>query len=147
VPVYAPEGAALPGLDVIAPGLDVIRVSSGEDFTAAGFRVTAVGGRHATIYGGEPDCANLGYVVDDDLYHPGDSLALPGRPVRTLLVPAQGSWLKLAEAIDFVRAIGPARTFPIHDAQVNDRGRASINGWFTERTDAGYRWLAPRETA
>ncbi|MEU5942057.1 MBL fold metallo-hydrolase [Micromonospora sp. NPDC047548] len=143
VPVFAPEGAELPAL---AP-LPVHRVRAGQRFTAAGFAVTAVGGRHATIHDGQPGCANLGYVVDDEVYHPGDSLHLPGQPVRTLLVPAQASWLKLTEAIGFARAVGAARMHPIHDAQLNDRGLASVNGWFAETLGDGYRYLAPGETA
>lgn len=140
VPVYAPADADIPRLDVIP-------VTTGGEFTAAGFRVRAVGGRHAFIYGGQPDCANLGYLVEDRLYHPGDSLHVPGQQIETLLVPAQGSWLNLAEAIDFVRAVNPARTFPIHDGQLNDRGLASVNAWFAEETEGVYRWLAPGETA
>ncbi|WP_341715741.1 MBL fold metallo-hydrolase [Micromonospora sp. FIMYZ51] len=142
VPVIVPEGAVLPDL---AP-LPVIRVRAGERFTAAGLDVTAVGGRHAPIHGGQPDCANLGYLVADEVYHPGDSLHPPGRSVRTLLVPAQASWLKLTEAIDFAVAAGAAQVFPIHDAQLNERGLASVNGWFGESVP-GYRHLAPGETA
>ncbi|MEH0829761.1 MULTISPECIES: MBL fold metallo-hydrolase [unclassified Micromonospora] len=143
VPVFAPDGADLPALSA----LPVTRVRAGQRFTAAGFAVTATGGRHATIHDGQPNCANLGYVVDDEVYHPGDSLHLPGQPVRTLLVPAHASWLKLTEAIDFARAVGAAATHPIHDAQVNDRGLASVNGWFAETVGEGYRYLAPGETA
>ncbi len=123
------------------------RVRSGETFEAAGFTVRAVGDRHARIYGGLPDCPNLGYVIDDLVYHPGDALFVPDQPINTLFVPAQGSWLKLAEAIDFVRAIGPTRTIPIHDAGLHERGMASVNAWFERVTDNGYRWLAPGETA
>ncbi len=86
-----------------------------------------------------------GYLVDDRVYHPGDSLHVPQQPVETLLVPAQASWLKLAEAIDFVQAIRPERSFAIHDAQVNERGPASVNGWLAQETD-GYRYLAPGES-
>ncbi|MDT4989836.1 MAG: hypothetical protein QOI74_3930 [Micromonosporaceae bacterium] len=136
VPVYAP-------VDSNIPRLEVSGVSAGEEFTAAGFRVRAVGGRHAHIYGGTPDCANLGYLIDEAVYHPGDSLHVPAQPVETLLVPAQGSWLKMAEAIDFVKAIRPQRTFAIHDGQLNDRGLAGVNGWLAEATDGGYRYLAP----
>jgi len=139
VPVYAPAGADIEGVDVIA-------VSPGETFTAAGFSVTAVGGRHAPIHDGQPDCPNLGYLVAGAVYHPGDSLHVPREPVETLLVPAQGSWLKMGEAIDFVKAVNPRRTFPIHDAQVNERGLASINGWLSESTDNGYRYLAAGES-
>jgi L-ascorbate metabolism protein UlaG (beta-lactamase superfamily) len=142
VPVFAPDGARLPDL---AP-LPVTRVTAGERFSAAGFSVTAVGGRHAVIHGGQPDCANLGYLVDDEVYHPGDSLALPGAPVDTLLVPAQASWLKLTEAISFAGAVGARQVFPIHDAQLNERGLDSLDGWFGE-TVPGFRHLRPGETA
>ncbi|MGW3623019.1 MBL fold metallo-hydrolase [Streptomyces sp. NPDC000880] len=139
VPVYAPAEANIPRLEVTG-------VFSGAEFTAAGFHVRAVGGRHAFIYGGRPDCANLGYIIDEAIYHPGDSLHVPEQPIETLLVPVQGSWLKMAEAIDFVKAIKPQRAFAIHDAQINDRGLSSVNGWLAEETDNGYRYLTPGES-
>ncbi|WP_433120720.1 MBL fold metallo-hydrolase [Micromonospora sp. CA-246542] len=142
VPVYAPEGARLPDL---AP-LPVTRVRPGQRFTAAGIPVSAHGGRHAVIHDGQPDCPNLGYLVGDGLYHPGDSVHVPDEPVRTLLVPAQGSWLRLDEAIRFARAVDAEAAYPIHDAQLNDRGLASVAGWFAE-TIPGYRHLTPGDTA
>jgi L-ascorbate metabolism protein UlaG (beta-lactamase superfamily) len=147
VPVFTPADADITGPEHLLAALEIIRVTSGEEFTAAGFAVKAVGGRHAFIYNRQPDCANLGYIVDDSLYHPGDSLHIPDQPIETLLAPAQASWLKMNEAIDFVRAVKPERTFPIHDAQLNERGLSSVNGWFAEETDSGYRWLAPGEEA
>ncbi|MDT0541923.1 MULTISPECIES: MBL fold metallo-hydrolase [Streptomyces] len=140
IPVYAPKAARIPGLDFTG-------VVAGEEFTAAGFRVIARGGRHARIYGELPDCANLGYLVEDSLYHPGDSLHLPGQPVETLLVPLQGSWLKTDEAIEFVRGVGPERAYGIHDGQINERGLGSLNGWLTDQCDGRYRWLAPGSSA
>ncbi|MFI6262711.1 MBL fold metallo-hydrolase [Micromonospora sp. NPDC051006] len=142
VPVYAPQGARLSDL---AP-LPVTQVRAGQRFTAAGFPVTAVGGRHAVIHDGQPDCANLGYLVGDGLYHPGDALHVPDEPVQTLLIPGQGSWMRLGEAIDFARRIGPSQAYTIHDAQINERGLASVTGWF-EETIPGYRHLTPGETA
>jgi L-ascorbate metabolism protein UlaG (beta-lactamase superfamily) len=139
VPVYAPAGAGITGLPVTF-------VAPGEQFSAAGFQVRAVGGRHAVIYGGQPDCANLGYIVDGSVYHPGDSLHVPEQPVDTLLVPLQASWLKLDEAIDFVKAVKPRRAHGIHDAQLNERGLESVNGWLSEQVD-GYRYLAAGEAA
>ena len=139
VPVYAPAEAAI-------PQLAVRRVHVGEDFTAGGFRVRAVGGRHATVYNEQPDCPNLGYVVEDALYHPGDALHVPAQRIDTLLVPIQASWLKTAEALDFVRAVDARQTFPIHDGQVNERGLASLNGWFAEQA-SGYRWLSPEQSS
>ncbi|MGW5098505.1 MBL fold metallo-hydrolase [Streptomyces nodosus] len=139
VPVYAPAEADIPRLEVTG-------VASDAEFTAAGFRVRAVGERHAFIYGGQPNCANLGYIVDEAVYHPGDALHVPEQSIETLLVPVQGSWMKMAEAIDFVKAVKPQRTFAIHDAQINDRGLSSVNGWLAEETDSGYRYLMPGES-
>jgi len=138
VPVYAPQDARI-------TGLDLIRVNSGESFTAAGFTVTAVGDRHAPVFGDEPDCANHGYIIDDRIYHPGDALFVPDQPVETLFVPLQASWLKTAEAISFLRAVRPERAFGIHDAQINSRGLQGANSWLIDQGRHGYRYLAPGE--
>ena len=139
IPIHAPAGAAIPGLPFSG-------LTAGDDLELAGFRVTAVGGRHALIYDGQPDCANLGYVIDEVLYHPGDSVVRPGRPIETLLVPAQGSWLKTSEALDFMRAVAPTRAFAIHDGALNERGLDSLNRWFGMAGGTEYRWLAPGES-
>ena len=139
IPVFAPAGADI-------EGIDVTWVKTDEVFEAAGFRVRAVGARHAFIYNGRPDCPNLGYVVEDSVYHPGDALFVPNQSIETLFVPAQGSWMKLVEAIDFVRAINPTHAHPIHDAGLSERGLDSANSWFELTTNTNYRWLAPGET-
>jgi L-ascorbate metabolism protein UlaG (beta-lactamase superfamily) len=140
VPVYAPADARITGLDVIG-------VKSGESFTAAGFTVTAVGARHAPVFEDEPDCANHGYIIEGRLYHPGDALFVPDQPVQTLLVPLQASWLKTAEAISFLRAVGPERAFGIHDAQINSRGLQGANSWLTDQGRHRYRYLVPGESS
>ncbi|MFF0187718.1 MBL fold metallo-hydrolase [Streptomyces sp. NPDC005244] len=139
VPVYAPADANIAGPEVVG-------VTAGADFTVADFRVRAVGGRHAFVHDARPDCANLGYIVDEGIYHPGDSLHVPDRPVETLLVPTQASWVKTTEVLDFVNAIDPQRSFAIHDAQINERGLSSVNAWLAEETDNGYRYLRPGES-
>jgi L-ascorbate metabolism protein UlaG (beta-lactamase superfamily) len=136
VPVHAPSGANIRDLEIIGH-------IPGEEFNAAGFQIRAVGGRHALVYGRTPDCANLGYVVEDSLYHPGDSLHLPDQPIETLLVPIQASWLKTAEAIDFALAIAPERSFGIHDGQINERGLEAINHRLAAETGDVYSWLPP----
>lgn len=143
IPVYLPDAAEWPVPD-LAGRVELNRVSVGQEFTAAGFPVLALGGRHAHIHDGQPDCANLGYLVDGRLYHPGDSVHLPEEPVEVLCVPLQASWLKTAEAIDFVRAVDAPVSFGIHDGQVNEHGLASVNGWLGTTT-TGYRYLAPGE--
>jgi L-ascorbate metabolism protein UlaG (beta-lactamase superfamily) len=139
VPVFAPAGAVLPEVDVIP-----VRV--GEGFSAAGFRVSAVGGVHAPVLPEQAPVENLGYIVEGAVYHPGDALHVPDVPIETLLVPMQASWLKTVEAVAFVRAVAPARAFGVHDGQVNERGLERLNHWL-EHGGTDYRWLAPGTAA
>jgi L-ascorbate metabolism protein UlaG (beta-lactamase superfamily) len=132
--VHGPAGWAASVASRLGPGLR--GVEAGDSFTAAGFAVTAVGGEHAEIIDGLPGCANLGYVVDG-VYHPGDSYFVPEQAVQTLLVPASGPWTRHREAIEYVRAIRPARAFPIHDAHLSELGCQNFDAWLAEE-DADY---------
>lgn len=123
----------------------VTAVNTDDRFSAAGFDVEAVGGRHADIYDGKPGCANVGFLIDG-IYHPGDSLYVPDREVSTLLVPASAPWLKLAEAIDFVKAVDPATAHQIHDALLNERGLPIVLNWLKNATRASIEPLAPGES-
>jgi L-ascorbate metabolism protein UlaG (beta-lactamase superfamily) len=114
-----------------------IAVSPGESFTAAGFAVDVVGGAHAEIIDGLPGCPNVGFIIEG-IYHPGDSFFVPAEPVETLLVPASGPWLKLGEAIEFVRAVRPARAFPIHDVLLSDIGISLFDGWLGNEGATSY---------
>jgi L-ascorbate metabolism protein UlaG (beta-lactamase superfamily) len=126
-------------------GLDVHAVRPGETFTVAGVDVQVVGGAHAEIYDGLPGCANVGFVLGG-VYHPGDALHVPDDEVETLLAPISAPWLKLAEALDFVRAVRPARAFPIHDAMFSDIGNAGADRWMVQEGGTDYRRLAPGES-
>jgi len=124
----------------------VTTVAVGQTFTAAGFSVRVVGGAHAEIYDGLPGCANVGFIVDENVYHPGDSVFVPGEKVETLLVPASAPWLKLREAIDFVRGVAPQRAFPIHDAMLNERGQGNFDNWIGMKGNTTYARLTIGES-
>ncbi|MFF4344047.1 MBL fold metallo-hydrolase [Kitasatospora sp. NPDC001540] len=144
-PELAAELAAHPDLTGTAP----VAVRTGEAFTAGGFAVRAVGGRHAETVDGYPDCANLGYLVEG-VYHPGDSLHVPtgpGEEVRALLLPAGGPWQSLRQAIEMVRAVRPERAFPIHDAHLSEIGTENFDGWIERATDTRYARIPLRESA
>jgi glyoxylase-like metal-dependent hydrolase (beta-lactamase superfamily II) len=124
-------------------------VSAGESFDAAGFSVRTFGGQHAVIHPviGTP-CANVGYLVDDEVYHPGDSFVVPTAPVSTLLVPLHAPWSKLAEVIDFVIAVRAPQAFQIHDAMLSESGSKNAVGYvtrFAEQYDLTFSYLAPLE--
>ncbi len=141
LPVWAPADAELDSpWTTVAPG---------DRLSIAGFDVLALGGAHAAVVAGQDVCTNLGYVVSaggETVYHPGDALVVPDVAVTTLLVPMQASWLKTSEAIAFLRTVRADRAIGIHDGQVNDRARGSINHWLATEGDTDYQWLAPGTT-
>jgi L-ascorbate metabolism protein UlaG (beta-lactamase superfamily) len=135
----------LPKLDALAGA--VTTVESGESFTAAGFAIRAYGGLHAEIHRDLPRVANLGFLVEDTIYHPGDSFDVPaGATVETLFVPISAPWLKLSEAVDFVRAVAPRRAYALHDCLLSDAGFKVTDGNMTKLSGCDYARLAAGET-
>ncbi|MHA7238308.1 MBL fold metallo-hydrolase [Arthrobacter sp. TMS1-12-1] len=134
VEVWAPQAV----VDSVREGLGdaagerIHPVTGGEEFLAAGFRVRTFGGQHALIHPLIPVIANVGYLIDESVYHPGDSLIVPdGIGVETLLVPVHAPWSKLAEVVDFVLSVRAPRAFQIHDALLNEAGLGLVEGHIT----------------
>jgi L-ascorbate metabolism protein UlaG (beta-lactamase superfamily) len=122
-------------------------VDSGDSFSAAGFGVRAYGAWHAVIHPDLPRVPNLGYLVEESVYHPGDSFDVPdGVGVDTLFVPVTAPWLKAAESVDFIRAVRPRRAFALHDSLGTDPMFAILQGLLNNLSGAEYRRLTPGET-
>ena len=87
------------------------------------FELEFFGGTHAVIHRTMPVVANLGVMINDLLYYPGDSLTLPGRAIDTLAIPAGAPWLRVGDAMDFLELVKPRFAFPTHDAVLSDIGK------------------------
>ncbi|RPK89339.1 MULTISPECIES: MBL fold metallo-hydrolase [Streptomyces] len=98
-------------------------VGDGDAFSAAGFDVTVHGELHAVIHPDIPRITNVGFLVDGSVFHPGDALTVPERPVDTLLLPVMAPWNKISEVIDYVREVKPRRAIDVHDALLTDLAR------------------------
>jgi L-ascorbate metabolism protein UlaG (beta-lactamase superfamily) len=124
-------------------------VGNGDTFTAAGFDVEVHGELHAVIHPDMPRITNVGYVVDGSVFHPGDALTVPGRPVETLLLPVHAPWNKFSEVVDYVREVKPARAFSVHDGLLGDLGYLVYDrqlGPAGPGIGAEYRRLVPGES-
>lgn len=118
----APVAGMLAGL-----GDRVTSVVPGETFSAGGLDVQVLGGQHAQIHRSIPVVANLCYLVEDAVYHPGDSFEVPTASVSTLLLPIHAPWSKTAEVLDFLIAVRPQQAFAIHDALLSEMGLGLVN--------------------
>jgi L-ascorbate metabolism protein UlaG (beta-lactamase superfamily) len=117
--VYAP--AALGGL-FGAHQDQFTAVAAGDELALGSFSVTVHGSEHAVIHPDIPVIANVGYLFDGSLYHPGDAYYAPEVPVSVLLLPTSGPWMKLGEAADYVRAVRPQQIVQIHEMLLSDIG-------------------------
>ncbi|MEU4569737.1 MBL fold metallo-hydrolase [Micromonospora sp. NPDC023956] len=139
--LYGPASLAttVDGLpDVLTP------VEPGQSFTAAGIPVRAHGGRHAVIHPDIPVVDNLGYLVGETVYHPGDALVAPDDvTIELLFLPIHAPWAKFSESLDFLRAVAPRRAYALHDGLLNDNGLAVLEANFRRLSPVDYQRLTP----
>ncbi|MFJ9322926.1 MBL fold metallo-hydrolase [Streptomyces globisporus] len=121
-------------------------VGDGDAFSAAGFDVTVHGELHAVIHPDIPRITNVGFLVDGSVFHPGDALTVPERPVDTLLLPVMAPWSKISEVIDYVREVKPRRAIDVHDALLTDLARPVYDHQIGALGGADHGRLAPGGT-
>ncbi|MGW0043719.1 MBL fold metallo-hydrolase [Rhodococcus sp. NPDC003348] len=117
-------------------------VRPGDAFDVGRAHLRGTGGRHAVIH---PDLAvidNTAFLLGDDehparLLHPGDSLYIPHEKVDVLALPAAAPWLKISEAIDYLRAVAPRVAVPIHQAILADQATGIFYGRYTDMAPDG----------
>lgn len=108
-------------------------VFPGDEFRIGKVRATGAGGVHAVIHPDMPLIDNTAFFLGtaDNPYeflHPGDSLfvpakAVPEQSVDVLAFPAAAPFLRIGDAIDYLRAMKPRVAVPIHQGMLNDHGR------------------------
>ncbi|SDF77576.1 L-ascorbate metabolism protein UlaG, beta-lactamase superfamily [Lentzea fradiae] len=124
----------------------VRRLDAGDAVSVDGFSVTVHGKHHAVIHPDIPVVDNLGYLVDETVFHPGDAYFVPDAPVDTLLLPTSGPWTKLGEAVEHVRAVKPRRVVQIHELMLSDLGQNSTRTFLTTLTGVEETLLSPGES-
>lgn len=143
--IYGPAGVA-----AAASAFPVLVVSAGETRSAGDFTLRFFGDTHAEIHSSIPVIDNVGVLVDGTLYYAGDSFHIPEQvTVDTLAVPAGAPWLKISEVIDYVLAIAPRHSFPVHEMTLSAAGKAMSNAriaWATEQGGGRFHPLTPGDS-
>ncbi len=119
-------------------------VKDGDNFCTAGFDVSVIGKDHHVGRTDMPLAENVGFLVDQEIFHPGDALTV--YPVPTLLLPSQAGWMTDKEVIGYLQRVHPDRVFPIHDGRTNDWGSEELENMLSEeaeRIGTRFMWLEP----
>lgn len=145
VPIYTTAAVA-----AAIEGHQAAIVVPGDEITVGAFTLRFFGGTHEQIHSSIPQCDNVGVLVDDVFYYPGDSFAVPeGIDVKVLAAPLGAPWLKLGEAMDFVLAVRPRHAFGTHDLTLSVAGRQMHRSrlqWATEQGGGEFHVLEPGDT-
>lgn len=148
--IFAPQGVSnAMAADPASADLTVTVVNPGDEISIEPFTLRFFGGRHAVIHESVPVVDNVGVLVNDTLYHPGDSYAVPeGVEVRVLAAPVGAPWLKIGDAMDFVLAVAPKLAFPIHEMTLSRIGQQMgivRLTWAAEQGGGSFTVLEPGE--
>jgi L-ascorbate metabolism protein UlaG (beta-lactamase superfamily) len=133
--------------DILGAGDRVRTVGEGDSLTIAGFEVSVVGQKHEIVHPDVPPVDNVGFLIDEEIFHPGDAFTVVEAP--TLLVPGQAPWMKAPEMFQYLRAVAPRRAYAVHDGLLNEIGLSLLESQLSgegERQNADFRRLKPGES-
>lgn len=124
-------------------------VKAGDTKTAGDFNLTFFGELHNAVHPEWPQNQNVGVLVNDAFYYPGDSFTLPNRDIKLLAVPASAPWLKTSESMDFVKSVKPQAFMRTHDGLLNQDGLDTTDVWLgriAEKYGVTYLALNPKDS-
>jgi L-ascorbate metabolism protein UlaG (beta-lactamase superfamily) len=144
-PIFAPEGVA-----IAASKFEITVVEAGDTQTVGPFTLKFFGDTHAVIHESMPVIDNVGVLVNDTFYYPGDSYTVPdGAQVELLAAPVGAPWLKIGDAMDFVLAVKAKRVFATHDETLSGPGKGIGSdrlGWAAKEAGGEFVAVTPGES-
>lgn len=102
-------------------------VQAGEQLTVGPFNLRFYGEKHALIHQTLPCPHNVGVMVNDTFFYPGDAYTQPDVPVKILAVPANGPWMKVSDSMDYIAALEPKQCIPTHNGLLSENGHKVYN--------------------
>ena len=124
-------------------------VKNGQEVEVGDFKLSFYGEMHAEIDPQTPLVENVGVLVNNKLYYPGDSFTECPKPFKILAIPASAPWLRVGQAIPLIENSECKQVFPTHNALLSDIGHATTNNWlqkFSERSDKSFTYLKPGDS-
>lgn len=98
-------------------GIEFQVIRAGDTLNIQGFEIQATNSPHGELPGHTP--TNLGYLINNSLFHPGDSYAhIPACTV--LALPTFSPWGTVVQATACIDKVRPNVVVPIHDGFVKD---------------------------
>lgn len=120
-------------------------IAHGQSVEEKGVLIEAVGEKHAMIHPDIPQGGNVGFFIAQRFFYPGDALTRPGRSPEILALPVAAPWLKLAEAVEYARALKPQCCFPVHDGIIAPELREKLGSQMVAKLLPGIEMRSPKD--
>jgi L-ascorbate metabolism protein UlaG (beta-lactamase superfamily) len=143
--IFAPSSIA----GKVGADFPITVVQDGDVNQVGPFTIASYGSEHAVIHSSIPVITNVGVLINDSIFYPGDAFTVPPVPVNVLAAPSGAPWMKIAEAMDYVLAVEPKRAFPTHEMVNSVIGKGMANQrleWATKEAGGEYFPLEPGDT-
>jgi len=97
-------------------GIDVEIIEPEEEKQIDGIKIKGIKSIHGELPSGKPKPDVVGFLIDDKIYHPGDTVYLEEKPkAEIVFVPICGTVvMNPKEAARFAKEINPKLAIPIH---------------------------------
>ena len=99
-------------------GIAYTSAGGGTTVDVGGVTFEGVGHAHASIYETWGSVENTSYFIDHTFFMPGDAFCIPGKPVAVLALPVAGPWMRISDAITYLKAVHPQTAFGVHDGML-----------------------------
>jgi L-ascorbate metabolism protein UlaG (beta-lactamase superfamily) len=143
--LFGPAGVVA----AVGSEFEMTEVTDGDVHTVGPFELAFYGTKHAVIHTSIPVVDNVGVLINNTIFYPGDAYTVPPVAVDVLAVPSSAPWLKIGEAMDYVLAVAPKRSFATHEMvnSVIGKGMASARiEWATAEGGGEFFPLEPGES-
>lgn len=97
-------------------GIEAKVVTNGEAINVKNITIEAYGEKHIYVRPNFDAGSNIGFLINDIFFYPGDNYTLPNKPIEILAMPSAGPWAKLDEALAYAIKVNPHKVFTVHDA-------------------------------
>lgn len=106
--------------------LNIKIVENRESFGYKGLMLSGHGSLHEIIHPEIPGVVNVGYMIGERLFVPGDSFEHDAINPEILALPVAGPWMNIHTALDYCIRLNPKKCFPVHDGVLSEFGKGVI---------------------
>ncbi|HYF96573.1 MAG TPA: MBL fold metallo-hydrolase [Patescibacteria group bacterium] len=89
-------------------------VGDGELISVGNLSIKVIELPHCLMPDGSEGPQNIGFLINDKLFHPGDGIELEGLSVETLALPINGPDVSMKRAFQFARQVSAQQAIAIH---------------------------------